>query len=584
MRPEKIREEKQWPQWALDTEHLHSSGHSTSNCRLGHGESRLFIDANTVPNDAFDREFDLCIVGSGPAGISLADRMRDRGLRIAMLEGGGLELQLKAQRLFRGEVVGRPYWPLESCRFRVFGGSGNRWGGMSRPLDPIDFDRRDWVADSGWPISFEAMARYAGPVAELLQLPTSRFDFDAWAGTMPPPIPLDGSEFEQTVFQYSPTKMDFGYGARNRVQDAETVTTLLHANVTGLRLVPGLNRVGAVEVATLTGRRFTVRARTVVLAAGGIENARLLLASRHDRACGLGNEHDLVGRYFAEHLHAPAGHLMPTSAAQDRQFYDIATHSGVHTRGVLTPTAAAQRKHRLLNCCIAIEPPSYPAGQPFLSWRPELTVGPERLYRRLRRGASASASVSASVAVSHGMRNAARSTWYAARSSDGRRNARRARAELAARGVHGSTLHSLYFRAEQSPNASSRVTLGERRDALGMPQAQLDWRLQDQDTESVTEWLKVLAGAAGARDLGVVSAPEDDWVDKIVGGPHHMGTTRMAADPRHGVVDENCRVHSVSNLYVAGCSVFPTGGYVNPTFSMLMLTLRLADHLSANAR
>jgi choline dehydrogenase-like flavoprotein len=140
-------------------------------------------------------------------------------------------------------------------------------------------------------------------------------------------------------------------------------------------------------------------------------------------------------------------------------------------------------------------------------------------------------------------------------------------------------LYSLYFRAEQAPDPSNRVALSDRRDALGIPETRLDWHIKPIDRESILAWLDVFAGDLRAKGYGHVIKQADDWQQGVVGGPHHLGTTKMSAGARNGVVDEHCRVHSVDNLYVAGSSVFPTGGYANPTFTIVTLALRLADTL-----
>jgi choline dehydrogenase-like flavoprotein len=162
--------------------------------------------------------------------------------------------------------------------------------------------------------------------------------------------------------------------------------------------------------------------------------------------------------------------------------------------------------------------------------------------------------------------------------------AARARGGGAAGTAMSERVYSLYFRSEQAPDPASRVTLSDRRDALGMPEARLDWRVNRVDLDAVTRWLSIFGQEIGERGLGRVVAPLPGWEDEIIGGPHHMGTTRMSADPQHGVVDADCRVHTVENLYIAGASVFATGGYANPTFTLIALALRLADTLRDRLR
>jgi choline dehydrogenase-like flavoprotein len=533
----------------------------------------MLTDAHAVPSGT-ELACDLCVVGAGPAGIAIADRLRESGLSIVLLESGGLEPEVATQRLFRGENRGHPYFRLDACRFRLFGGGTNRWGGWCRPLDAADFERRDWLPWSGWPINEQTLEPFYADAAKLFELPNARFDLTTWQDRLPPPFALDDTHFENVLFQFSPGT-SFGEAHRARLLASANVTTLLHANLTQMELAPNANRVGLLRVSTLGGHTFVVRPRAVVLAAGGIENARLLLASRTDRATGLGNEFDLVGRFFMEHLHVPAGHMVPTPKADDRAFYRHAKYRGVPLRGVLIPTVAARERHQLTATSIAIEAPHFAFGTRYLGWPPPLMYGPIRLYRKLRSGRFKPVveAIKQNVELASGLPTRFRN-WNVAREARGRAQPR----------LGTNRIYSLYFRAEQVPDPASRVTLSERRDALGVPEVSLDWRVNPVDLDVIRRWLGVLDQDLQARGLGRVIAPAEGWQREIIGGPHHIGTTRMAADPRHGVVDENCRVYSVDNLYVAGCSVFATGGYANPTFTLVALALRLADILRDRLR
>ncbi len=533
----------------------------------------MLIDARSIITGS---EFacDLCVVGAGPAGIAIVDRLRDSGLAIVLLESGGFDLELPTQKLYRGEIHGQPYFRLDACRWRLFGGSSNRWGGWCRPLEAIDFMQRDWLPYSGWPIGAQALQPYHDDAAKLFELPNARFDLDAWRDRLPAPIGLEGTSFKNIVFQHSP-ETNFGERYRTRVIAAESVTTLLYANLTLIKLDRDSRRVGALRVATLTGRTLTVRPKAVVLAAGGIENARLLLASRVDQAAGLGNEYDLVGRFFMEHIHVPAGHMLVAPGTGRRNFYDKAIFKDVRLRGVITPTAVAQDHYQLLSTSIGIEGAKYFFGTPFVGWPPSITFGPVRRYRALRNGRFKVVVERLKQFAEHAEAAPKKvGSWNRARSA-------RSRAEP---GHKIDPILSLYFRAEQAPDPTNRVTLSERLDALGVPETRLDWSMKPIDTAGILGWLSVLDGDLRRRRLGQVVAPAEGWEHGVIGGPHHMGTTRMSADPRHGVVDEHCRVHAVENLYIAGSSVFTTGGYANPTFALVTLALRLADTLHKRLR
>jgi len=530
----------------------------------------VLIDARSVPPGS-DLRFDLAIVGAGPAGIAMADRLRASGLRVCLLEGGGRHPDVATQRLYRGENVGHGYYPLDACRFRLIGGGSNRWGGWCRPLEPEDFNGAD--GGDAWPIDHTDLEPFYPDAAELFALPPGGFDLTTWIDRLPAPLPLPGDAFRNVLFVYSP-ELNFADAYAARIEGSDDVTTILHANVTELVLDEAGARVTAARVQTLSGGAFTVQARAVVLATGGIENARLLLASRSQRTAGLGNEHDLVGRYFMEHLHVAAGHVLLSPPRPRSDFYRKATYGDLRVRGVIAPTAAARRRHGLLGASIAIEELSYAYGTPFLGWRPELTFGPIRVYREWRHGPAGRAV--------EWVKGTTERTWNVGRRLE---TARAARAAQGRAGAAGGGLRSLYWRTEQRPSPLSRVTLSDRRrDALGVPLSRLDWRVGDVDVASVTSWLEHLDGELRRDGLGGVIMPKPGWEEGVIGGPHHMGTTRMAADPRRGVVDADCRVHSVDNLYVAGSSVFTTGGYANPTFTIVALALRLADHLRGELR
>jgi choline dehydrogenase-like flavoprotein len=533
----------------------------------------VLIDARSIsPDRKF--ECDLCVVGAGFAGIAIADRLRDSGLSVVLLESGGFNVDLRTQNLYHGETQGDEYFRLDACRWRLFGGGGNRWGGWCRPLEAVDFTQRDWLAHSGWPINAETLRPYEEDAAKLLELPNARFDLEAWRGRLPEPFALDGTHFGNTIFQHSP-ETNFGEVYRARVLAAANVTTIIHANLTQIRLDADTRRVGELNVATLTGPSFTVRPKAVVLAAGGIENARLLLASRADRVAGLGNEFDLVGRYFMEHLHVPVGHMLAAAGSGNNDFFGKAIFDDVRLRGVITPTAAAQDRYRFPATSIAVESASYSLGTPFVGWPPRITFGPVRCYRVLRnaRFNRVAKRLKQLVQGAHAVPMKVY-TWKLSRMARSR-----------AVGARGSDrVYSLYFRSEQAPHPTNRVMLSQRRDALGIPESRLEWRVKPQDTASIMGWLEVLDRDVRARGLGRLVAPPDGWQHGITGGPHHMGTTRMAADPHHGVVDADCRVHTVDNLYIAGSSVFATGGYANPTFTLVTLALRLADTLRKRLR
>jgi choline dehydrogenase-like flavoprotein len=483
----------------------------------------LLADARRLPAGR-DLEADVCIVGAGAAGIALALELAGSPLRVVLLESGGFERDEATQELGRGRIYGRSHPPLDEVRARWFGGTTNAWHGRLRPLDPIDFEAREWIPHSGWPIGARDLEPFVARAARTcgVEAPVPA----APGPAAPPPLPLDPQAFVSRELWIEP--VSFGERHRAAVTGAGNVDTLLHANAVELVANEAGSALVGVRVATLAGGGFAVRARAVVVAAGGIETPRLLLASNRVQTAGLGNGADLVGRYFMEHPQLAAGALLPASASLPLGLYRPRPNAGAESVALLTPAAALLRRERIQSFAALL------AGEAAL---PEL----ERAL------------------------------------------ATSVRALEAAPGAPSPRALFLLNSCEQAPNPASRVRLGEERDALGLPRVQLEWRLSPSDLHSLRRGHELLArelGRAGAGRLQLMLGPGDmDWPADLGGGGHHMGTTRMHEDPRQGVVDASCRVHGVANLWVAGSAVFATSGSADPTLAIVALAIRLADHL-----
>jgi choline dehydrogenase-like flavoprotein len=411
------------------------------------------------------------------------------------------------------------------------------------------------VPHSGWPLSraeLDPFYRRAHPLCEL-----GPYSYDV-AGFSGPgsALPLAADRVETRIFQFSP-RTNFGFLYRDQITRAPNISTLLHSSATELLTTGDGRTVTMARVRTLAGNEFNVRAAIYVLAMGGIANPQLLLASRAARPAGVGNQHDLVGRFFMEHPHhnRSARFLPGRRRYVELPFYEPAERNGTAAMGVLSLPDAVLRRERLLhmNCSFHRTREAAPPG--YHSLRHLVT----RLARR-RRPEDVREHVGK---VIRGLNGVASGVFTRAR---GRQ----------------FWEYDISFRYEQEPNPLSRVTISDERDAVGMPRVRLDWRLTDADLRSIRRSEEMLAAEIGRAGVGRLRLPEDDgthpWAENLIGGSHHMGTTRMATNPREGVVDANCRVHDTANLYVAGSSVFPTVGSANPTLTIVALALRLADH------
>ncbi len=497
---------------------------------------------------------DLAIIGGGPAGIALALALKDSPFSILLLESGGLEFEKPVQNLCRGAETGVPYTALDQNRLRMLGGStANHWGGFCRPLDAHDFEERSWVPYSGWPFGIEALRPYFPRAQALVEAGPWMYDDvgrrlnPSYDGTL---LKLGAGGVYSSFFQFSKTEGDihptwFGTRYAPGLKAAPRLQTCLHAAVTALRLSHDARRIEQLDVAAMNeaggaGRRFTIRPRFTVLACGAVENARLLLASNDVMKPGIGNQNDMVGRFFADHPIPRDVATMVLFGGPVSTLYwntnDInATTTigdGSLVRAVFSPTPAYIREQHLMGSLTTVE-------------------NPVRLDE---------AGTAAVVATAQAL------------------------------GVDASEAHAytLGVGMELLPDPDRRLTLSAERDGLGMPRPSLNVTISDADFLLYRKVLRELGRQLLAARLGMLKLnyrDHDGWMRGMTRdrqawwGNHHLGTTRMSADPKNGVVDGDSRVHGVENLFVAGSSVFPTYGSSNPTMNLLALTLRLADHL-----
>ena len=513
---------------------------------------------------------DVCIIGGGPAGITLARRLAERRLRILLLESGGLDHDAATAALGVGDNVGMPYYDLQDSRLRFFGGTTNIWGGRCARLDAIDFERRDWVRHSGWPISQADLVEGYERAERDLRIGPLPKETPSWPDG-PQSLRLDAHRFAIGRWRFDTLQERFsGRRARDVLHGRET-SVVIHATATQLLANAGGNGLDHVEVRNRHGRQGKVAAKVYVLACGGIENARLLLASRKTAPQGVGNRHGQVGRFFMEHPHGRLGRI---DTAQPQRLWSAFRmrfpSNGPPTAPVLLAVPSWQRRRRMLNTALTFALRRNPAAG--------VPAG-RRAYNALK------------TQLAPERRN--RLLWHAYRGLRQLHNrcTRPFTTKLWAR--LPSVQLSVMVRAEQTPNPDSRVLLSDQCDQLGCPKANLDWRLSAQDKHTLRELAEALNDELMRLQLGALR-PEpwlydgtDNWpVDPTVGnhpigGYHHMGATRMSRRPEDGVVDCNLAVHGYRNLYVLGSSVFPTGGWANPTLTILALAHRLADHLAS---
>jgi choline dehydrogenase-like flavoprotein len=460
------------------------------------------------------------VVGAGLAGIDIARYLGRRGVRVVLLESGRLEFDPAIQELARVSHAGKPLRTHEThghistylppmyrgySRIRQFGGTTNVWTGKWRIFDPLDFQERPWIPHSGWPITIEDLL----PFYEETARDYGFGDFQAESESefvLETRKLLAPAGLEPHLFYWEKTPTRAGTQSFEELKKAAAVEVLLGANATEIVLDDDLEHVRAIVFQSLDRRRFALHAKYFVLAVGGLEGPRLLLASNRQLPAGVGNARDLVGRFYMDHPKDMRGKLRPGRAirfvidglqTQPRPRFGIS----------FSLSQDLQRARSLPNHAVYLRPD-----------------------RPSRKGLI--------------------------------------------------TYFDVKLGVEQMPNPDSRVYLGSRRDSLGMPELVVDWRFSLLDHEAFAVLVPSLTKAFAEVGLGRLDfGPQPLRLDEMMDASHHMGATRMAGDQSNGVVDRNCKVFGVGNLFIASSSVFPTPHAYSPTYTILAVARRVGFHI-----
>lgn len=520
----------------------------------------MILDARQLPNRT-RLAAEVCVVGAGPAGLVVARGLAARGIDVLVLESGGIETDPRSRDPDRGEVVGDLDPSLAATRARGVGGTATSWntpvwgadgprrrgsGAKYLPLDPVDFEGRGGEPDGGWPFDASELADHYRAAHELCGLGRPAYEGDAWSDAARPLLALAGDRLTTRVYQFGSSDR-FTSDLPLALRTSGEVRLCLHATAVEVVTDGSGREAGRVRIATSTGGELTAEARFFVLAAGAIENARLLLVSPGGGGTALGNRHGWLGRCLMEHPRDRSLLLVPRSRdlIAEAGFYDPhAAADGTVVCGRLALRGGAVREERLPNASASLFPvtASGPEG------RDGSAVGlPRRWLAALRRR-------------------------FSHRYDGGYGWSRVPDPAAAFRGFR------LLLNVEQRPHRENRVALAGARDALGMPRVRVTWRWREEDRAALDRLRRVVAEELELSGLGRVRLRDDVPIDPDA--HHHSGTTRMHADPRRGVVDPDSRVHGTDNLYVAGASVFPSSGFANPTLTIVALAARLAEHLA----
>jgi len=536
---------------------------------------------------------DLCIVGGGAAAISLALEYIKSGRSTVLIPGGGPNQTASCIDLYRGKVSpSGTHEPLEENRIRMWGGTTTVWGGRCVPFDPIDFQERSWIPGSGWPINLHELKDYIAHANELSEAGVADFDArSAFPDTQSELLKgFDNDELVTWPLERWSIPTDYSKRYRAELESAANVRVLLHAHAIHLQMDPGGTRLEHVRAACSPGRDFRIHAKNTVIACGALENARLLLASRDVLPTGIGNQNDLVGRYYQSHRFGVCGHAELKNPDKDFIYDFEKDDEGVYCRRRFWLTPQAQEKHQVNNVVgfffrtVAGTSEHRNAMVSMIMLVKTLLggakKGPKRFFQIIKdQRQELAAHAWIVLKDGHGIFGQLSKVAYA-------RFFQKRRLPMILPSKKANWF-PLFFQTEHAPLWDSRVLLDESSvDDFGMPR--LDVRIKFSEIDFRTIKTFIYSFKQRLEDSGVgtfhLSSADEDFLAHPERYPfnsnsHNIGTTRMSANPDTGVIDENSKVHAVENLYVAGSSVFPTSSHANPTLMIIALALRLADHL-----
>lgn len=539
--------------------------------------------------DSQPPSYDVCIVGSGPAGGTLARELARGDLRVCVLESGVRKPTARGDRLRR--VVSDGIRIKDYSRERVLGGASTSWAGLSSPLDLADLAPRTYLRQSGWPIPPEELYEYYEEAAREYRFPELELFGPSGFGALRSTGDAEPvwKALDEKVFLAADDPQNFG---REWLETYERDGVDLYLDATVARLEAGSDgRVEAVVTRNASGaeRRFTARA--YVLATGGLENARLLLNSKRADGSALGNEHDQVGRHLMNHPKNYHGIVRLRRPVQDLPYYFGCLYEGYAGYAGMRLPEDEQRERELMNAYVRMEPLFPWSDNRGIEALVLLAKSSRFLFSRWKsrqKGKIVALRDYAETGDDSDTKNERKGFWDWV-------------------GLVGLVIVNLprvaqyaYYRLlsgkkpaikrvrlrnfmEMEPDPENRVLLSDELDELGQPLPLVRHRPTERDRKSLIalhERLVEEFEQAGFGRLETELASASPWpIDQDAS--HHMGTTRMGTDPAHSVVDPTGRVHSVPNLYAAGASVFPTSGCANPTFTIVALSIRLARTLRA---
>ena len=527
-----------------------------------------FIDAKKL-DQVNEVETDVCIFGSGVAGITIASELVGQSKNVCLVESGKFVPDEAVQSLYDIENTGYPLRENFMHRARYYGGTSNIWPGRCMVLDEVDLTKRSWVANSGWPIDYAELCRYYQKASELLRLPSfEKFDPAYWKHQM--------SDNEKSISQnqsldfnvalWAKKPLRFGKTFFLKLKRSPNVTVYLNLNLNEIHLTENGAAIEKITTRCLNGKSITIKSQEYILACGGLENARLLLASNKQHPNGVGNVYDTVGRYFMDHPRTVFGRVSLNTESEMTQLIGKRISDGKMQMGIRF-SEKQQKQEGLLNNYLSLETAYSPFTQKAYS---SFVVSMKRILRKGYAGKRFDF-------INSKLDHIPDLIYLLAPSEIIPHFVYRLYSPFKKKRVKDLIVVNY---CEQEPDPESRVVLSQKKDSLGMNTLELKWKIGRKERHSIERLQELLDAHLREAGLGrfeeKISAADDY---QFIDASHHMGTTRMSDDPKKGVVDKHCRVHGINNLFIAGSSVFPTAGYANPTLTIVALAIRLADYL-----
>jgi choline dehydrogenase-like flavoprotein len=515
------------------------------------------LEKNGPPEDS---HFEVCIVGAGIAGISLAANLARNGVHTVLLEAGGRRYSARDQDAYVGEVgQGLAYRGLYDGRFRLLGGSSTQWAGQILELDDFIFEKRPWVPGSGWPFPKSELLPYyekAAAIEGLTDAPSNADKVWRALGVEPPPLAPD----LVSAFSNFTLTTNFASLYEDALQSEHKLAVYLHANAYELVLASDDATVVGVRCRTIHGMDTTFRARIFVLCVGAIETCRLLLQPRPDQSKWPWNRNDLVGRHFQDHLLCHVADVLNPNPSLSRMYLDFFALGQFRYQHKIKLALVTQQRLETLDL----------AG--FIT---SLTGGYDDMalaYETVRWIRTRRFEKLTPTRLVHLTANLHKLLWHKIPYSQqvGEWPPREAL--------------KLNVNCEQNPLSHGRITLTSGRDSIGLLRARVDWKSSDQELHSIRRYVEIVRDTFERHGLGEVKAipslqKDDEFASTMRDSFHHIGGTRMATSETAGVVDPDLRIFGTTNAYVCSTSVFPCAGFANPTHTLLALALRLAEHL-----